>query len=75
MFVGDRRRLRKIGRQLLDGAIEPRQRLVVGAVGGLPFGLQRLEIVRAVRHAQRPTRPSTGLLAFAYILRGMRPDR
>ena len=50
MLVGDRRRLRKIRRQLLDGAIEPRERVVVRPVGGGPFFLQRLEIVGALRH-------------------------
>ena len=40
---------------------------------------QRGEIVRMghrlrVPSIQRPTMPSTGLLAFAYIFRGMRPD-
>ena len=56
MLVGDRRRLRKVGGQLLDRAIEARQRVVVGAVGGRALGLERLEIVRALRHrsARRP---------------------
>ena len=49
MFVGDRRRLGKIGRQLLDGAVEARQRVVVRPVGGRPFCLQRLEVVGALR--------------------------
>ena len=65
MFVGNRRRLWEVGRQLLDGAIEARERLVVCPIGGRAFIFQRLEIVGALRHFYRPTRPSTGLLAFA----------
>src|SRR5207244_1748250 len=71
-----RRPLRNVGRNVLDRRVETGERLVVLAVGGRPLRLQALQIVRTFRHAnQRPTRPSTGLLAVAYSLRGMRPAR
>src|SRR6185436_19338603 len=70
VLVGNRRRVREVGRELLNDPIEPRQRVVVFAVRRLAFRLERREIV-GTRHLrnQRPTRPSTGLLALAYIRR------
>ena len=66
--------MREVRGQLLNRPVEARERVVVLAVGGSPFGFERRQIVRAARHVQRPTSPSTGLLAFAYSFRGMRPD-
>ncbi len=79
MFVGAGRRMWEIGGQPLNGMIEAGQRLVVRAIGRLTLGLQRREVV-GVRHLighdrQRPTIPSIGLLAVAYIFRGILPAR
>jgi hypothetical protein len=45
----------KVGRQLLNGAIEARERLVVLAVGGLSFSFERSEIVFLPQCSRGPT--------------------
>ncbi len=72
--------MRQIGKAE-ERAVEPRQRFVVAAVGAFPLFLEPFEVVfgdrpgHAVRVAhERPTTPSSGLLADAYIRRAMRPD-
>ncbi len=80
VLVGAGRRTRQVGHPL-DGAVHRRQRGVVAGVGGLAVGLQLRQFLRRHRPRdvvvhQRPTMPSTGLLAVAYMLRGFgRPGR